>query len=152
MNEKEPCVACEKEARNFTAGCEHTCGRLVTPQEKDPIIGVDIGSKDGNTFVFGHKEGDVLHITSVEHVEKEPWEKKARQIFANEQIEQRFINMFMEYIQSLLDAERAELMNQIESALEDYCISGMPVLDHKMMMGYIRASLRDTVIEKIKNK
>lgn len=34
-------------------------------------------------------------------------------------------------------------LEKLESILEDYCISGMPALDHKIIMGYIRASLAE---------
>jgi hypothetical protein len=49
----------------------------------------------------------------------------------------------------LLDQHSAHLLERIESALEDYCIGGMypPILDHKMMMGYIRAELADQAIK-----
>lgn len=48
----------------------------------------------------------------------------------------------VQFIKSLLQKEREKTLKDIESALEDYFLSSYPLPDHRVIMGYIRESLK----------
>ena len=48
------------------------------------------------------------------------------------------------------DILRSKILVEVELALEDYCLSSMPILDVGVMMGYIRETLNEDTPQGVK--
>lgn len=109
---KENCPECQ-----FESGHALTCSKYVEEKwPKEELLGCDIGSNDGNAYVYGRKEGDSVVITDVVHTPKEEgWEKEFDELLGD-----YLADFYATSLGMYTDDESRKLNKENDEALIDF--------------------------------